>query len=108
MHLNVTSHVLKASDHYPYHLVAKRYTTAAADDPTAITLILTHATGMHKECWEPILERIFAEPDIKIRGAWTIDSPNHGEAAVLNERRLQTDWIDDCKLRRRQPTHASS
>lgn len=58
---------------------------------------------MHKECWEPVIEMLFAateaqESETKIREVWCIDAPNHGEAAVLNEKFLRTNWLEECKL----------
>lgn len=100
MPLRITSHSLKASEDFPYHITAKRYTDLANDsaNPTGITLILSHATGMHKECWEPILEHLFdVNPPLHIKEAWSIDCINHGEAAVLNEEILLTRFTEQCK-----------
>jgi hypothetical protein len=83
---------------YPFHITAKRYwsrrPTFDVDDPKALTLILLHATGFHKETWEPSLERIFdlalqGDGTLKIREAWAIECPNHGVSAQLNESVLQ-------------------
>ncbi|KAG9044423.1 hypothetical protein FS837_008152 [Tulasnella sp. UAMH 9824] len=102
--LQVTSHVLEPTQKYPFAVTAKCYTPPsdlqAEGDNDTITLILTHASGMHKECWEPALALIFqhqassprAVP--RIREAWSIDSPNHGEAAVLNEKMLGDVWTE--------------
>jgi hypothetical protein len=66
-------------------------------DADAATLILAHATSFHKEHWEPVLEDLYDlvadcfvtnSPVPKIRDAWAIDSPNHGQSAVLNEETL--------------------
>ncbi|PSR72142.1 hypothetical protein PHLCEN_2v11990 [Hermanssonia centrifuga] len=77
-------------------ITAKRYWNAEyyPDDPEAVTLICTHGTGFHKEHWEPTLEHLYdklanSNPTIKVRDAWSIDAPNHGDAAVLNEEVLQ-------------------
>ncbi|KAH9911586.1 Alpha/Beta hydrolase protein [Fomitopsis serialis] len=84
---------------YPLLVTAKRYSLPGytCEDPDALTLILTHGTGYHKEQWEPTLEHLFeslapsrageASP-VKIRDVWAIDCPNHGDSAVLNEHTL--------------------
>ncbi|KAJ8508417.1 hypothetical protein ONZ45_g9309 [Pleurotus djamor] len=81
---------------YPFSIVAKRYWTPAcqrnAFDPDALTLIFLHSTSFHKEIWEPTLQHLFdlvANSSIRIREAWALDCPNHGEAAALNEEVLQ-------------------
>lgn len=82
---------------YPLLITAKRYWHPAhcPADPDALTLVFAHGTGFHKESWEPTLEHLYdallASPQrVKIREAWSIDAPNHGDAAVLNEKTL--DW----------------
>ncbi|GLB33185.1 putative alpha/beta hydrolase family protein [Lyophyllum shimeji] len=81
-------------DGYPLVTTAKRYWLPEleihASDPEALTLILLHPTSFHKETWEPSLERLLkcsAQPGsrVKIREAWALDCPNHGEAGHLNE-----------------------
>ena len=49
---------------------------------------------LDKETWEPVIGRLFqyqiTHPSLKpIREAWSLDWPNHGESAVLNESVLQ-------------------
>jgi len=113
MPLNVSSHVLEPSPIYPYAVTAKRYwetipPTLDETDPSALTIILAHATGMHKESFEPVLEKLFelasaglvsdgGKQKIKIREAWAIDCINHGEAATLNEKRLPTKLKEVCE-----------
>lgn len=79
---------------YPFAVVAKRYWIEAFDenasDPEALTLIFLHSTSFHKETWEPTLTHLFrllagSSRAGKIREAWALDCPNHGEAAALNE-----------------------
>ncbi|EGN92167.1 hypothetical protein SERLA73DRAFT_191507 [Serpula lacrymans var. lacrymans S7.3] len=81
---------------YPFLITAKRYWVdgPAVNDATASTLILAHAVGFSKEHWEPTLEYLFehlghGNHRNKIREVWSIDAPNHGDAAVLNEETLQ-------------------
>lgn len=93
---------------YSLHITAKRYWIPAfehnSDDPNALTLVLLHSTGFHKEVWEPTLERIFelaSRPSnlVKIREAWAIDCPNHGESARLNAKALtHPDFYHNCTI----------
>ncbi|KAG8883172.1 hypothetical protein FRB97_007107 [Tulasnella sp. 331] len=104
MPLEITSFVLEASTDYPYHITVKRYSDPRTQDPSAhdasaITLVLTHATGMHKESWEIVMRHLFEKcslpgSTVKIRDAWTIDSINHGDAALLNEEILRTNFTE--------------
>ncbi|KAI0269361.1 Alpha/Beta hydrolase protein [Gloeopeniophorella convolvens] len=89
---------LPPSHGYPFYITAKVYTCSAlphASDSDAATLIFLHSTSFHKETWEPTLTRLFelvasgAAAHLKIREAWAIDCPNHGEASVLNHDVLQ-------------------
>ncbi|KZT20562.1 alpha/beta-hydrolase [Neolentinus lepideus HHB14362 ss-1] len=85
------------SPSYRFKLAAKRYWLREAEaytrDPEALTLILLHSTSFHKETWEPTLEKLFsllvAQKRVKVREAWTIDCPNHGVAAALNQKLFQ-------------------
>lgn len=81
---------------YPLSLTAKRYwsSSPASQGSDALTLLCLHGTSFHKETWEPTLEKIFGLASfggpVRIREAWTLDCPNHGASAVLNESVLQT------------------
>ncbi|KAG6868097.1 hypothetical protein C0993_007631 [Termitomyces sp. T159_Od127] len=81
-------------DDWPLITTAKRYwlpeLTANADDPDALTLVFLHSTSFHKETWEPSIETLLvlsarSRNKVKIREAWSLDCPNHGEAGHLNE-----------------------
>ncbi|KAJ6516468.1 Alpha/beta hydrolase fold-1 [Mycena sanguinolenta] len=81
---------------YPLRLSVTRYWDPAAphiDDPTALTLVLTHATGAHKEQYEPTIQDLhnhnLTGPKTKIREIWIVDAPDHGDSAVLNEQALR-------------------
>ncbi|KAH7907247.1 Alpha/beta hydrolase fold-1 [Hygrophoropsis aurantiaca] len=91
---------------FPFFLTAKRYWVDSDiaehdEDPNALTLVFAHAIGFHKEHWEPTIEDLFKllqtqaqlEHDghrkVKIREMWSIDAPNHGDAAILNEKTLR-------------------
>lgn len=85
------------TDTCPFYLCGKKYFDSERADNAnegGVTLILAHATGMHKECWEPTLRRLL--PNTKIKEAWSIDAPNHGRAAVLNRRILATEFMEQC------------
>ncbi|KAF8128236.1 Alpha/beta hydrolase fold-1 [Boletus edulis] len=93
--------VLEPDADHPLYTTAKQFWREELEanwhDPDAFTLILLHSTSFHKETWEPTLRHLFdgvltrwccpAAP--KIKCAWVIECPNHGESATLNERALQ-------------------
>ncbi|THU80153.1 hypothetical protein K435DRAFT_696294 [Dendrothele bispora CBS 962.96] len=117
--LESESFVFDPRPNYPLVTTVKRYwisppslttTSSPKDDgstpnttTTPITLIFAHGTGFHKEHWEPCLEDLYAliseqqrrqgqeggGQELEIREAWSIDAPNHGDAAVLNEKDLE-------------------
>jgi len=84
---------------YPLVSTVKRYNCQGLysdddDNKDAVTLTLAHGTGFHKESWEPTLEELndilrsqssLSTGGVKIRDVWSIDCPNHGDAAVINE-----------------------
>ena len=88
----------------PLQLSVKRYRFADYDhwrDEPGTILILTHGAGFHKEIWEPFLQEIDEAQrtsDLKgtsrIKEAWTVDCPNHGPSAVLNDEFLFHDKGD--------------
>ena len=109
--LRSQSYVFDARPHYPLLVSVKRYWVPEFEskDADAATLVLAHATGFHKEIWEPVLEQLYDQmavssgtnPSVpKIRDAWAIDCPNHGESAVLNEKALSVGYTPVC-----EPTH---
>lgn len=71
-----------------------------SDDEDAVTVLLGHGTGLHKETWEPMLEALLqhldgsgwrSSPPSPSRRApgiaeiWSFDAINCGESARLNE-----------------------
>ncbi|KAI0061139.1 alpha/beta-hydrolase [Artomyces pyxidatus] len=87
---------------YPLLISVKRYWVPGfeSDDPTASTLILAHGTSFHNEHWEPVIEDLYSIivnasttgiQNVKIRDAWAIECPNHGDSAILNEAALAAD-----------------
>ncbi|KAF8890426.1 Alpha/beta hydrolase fold-1 [Infundibulicybe gibba] len=82
-------------DGYPLYITAKRYWVPEpgdlVQDDNALTLIVLHSTSFHKETWEPSLETLFSlhiqhqrSSPLRIKEAWALDCPNHGESARLN------------------------
>ncbi|KAJ7729063.1 Alpha/beta hydrolase fold-1 [Mycena maculata] len=90
------SYVFDPRPNFPLLLTAKRYWDPSSphlNGPDGFTLILTHGTGFHKEQYEPTLQDLYdmiqdRPGGPKIREAWSIDCPNHGDAAILNEQTL--------------------
>lgn len=100
--LSKESYTFDPRPNYPFLISANRYFLPSSphlNDDEALTLICTHGTGFHKEQWEPTLEHLFAlvGDQVKIREVWSIDAPNHGDSAVLNEHTLQWGYEPTCK-----------
>ncbi|KAF5392751.1 hypothetical protein D9757_000877 [Collybiopsis confluens] len=79
--------------HHPLISTAKRYWKPSSSDG-GLTLVFTHAAGFHKEIWEAVMDDLLElinqfEAKLKIREIWSIDAPNCGDAASLNEEALQ-------------------
>ncbi|KAH7925336.1 alpha/beta-hydrolase [Leucogyrophana mollusca] len=94
--LRSRSYVFDPRPNFPFFLAAKRYWTDGVEhDKDSRTLVFAHATGFHKEHWEPTIGdlcKLFREQEhgnVKIREMWSIDAPNHGDAAILNEDTLR-------------------
>lgn len=102
--LSSQRYTVPPSGDYPLHVVAKRYSLSEADTQRAqngFTLILMHATGCCKEIWEVtilrLLERQKEAGGDQIHDVFSIESPNHGESAELNELALKTHYPTDCE-----------
>ncbi|KAI0722373.1 hypothetical protein C8T65DRAFT_734779 [Cerioporus squamosus] len=72
---------------------ANRYRPAGgAPHLEGVTLVFAHCSSGHKEQWEPVLAKLFElascsdvlPAECRIREAWALDAPNHGDAAALN------------------------
>lgn len=94
-----SSYVLPASPESLLVVSAKRY---QADSPrhSGYTVVFLHATGLHKETFEPLAESLMdisahADAHATVREIWAVDCPNHGESAVLNEAILQRDYAEN-------------
>ncbi|KAF7358637.1 AB hydrolase-1 domain-containing protein [Mycena sanguinolenta] len=96
--MHAQSYTFDPRPHYPLLLSVNRYWDPSSphlDDPTATTLIFTHGTGFHKEQFEPTIQDLYnlvPTDGPKIREVWSIDAPNHGDSAVLNERALRSGY----------------
>ncbi|KAH9968080.1 Alpha/beta hydrolase fold-1 [Russula dissimulans] len=97
------SYVFDARPRYPLLVSVKRYWVPGFEstDADAATLILAHAISFHKEIWKPFLEDLYGQvavssrgsaPLPKIRDVWSIDCPNHGDSAILNEETLLSGY----------------
>ncbi|KAK7049111.1 CN hydrolase domain-containing protein [Favolaschia claudopus] len=75
-------------------MTANRYTTVeSAANIDGLTFIFLHGIGAHKEQWEVVIAEMFnlqqdKPPHLRMREAWALDRPNHGDAAVLNSEEL--------------------
>lgn len=97
------SYVFDPCPNYPLLVTVKRYWVPGFDDDSegALTLILTHGVGFHKEIWEPTVEYLYdlfaKRPSLRrILDIWSIDAPNYGDAAVLNEEVLPREASEHC------------
>jgi len=67
-----------------------------------VTLILTHGISGHKEQYHIAVTRLLSLRDLAtydIREIWSIDFPNHGEAATLNRRLLDEHKANSVRQR---------
>ncbi|KAG0140140.1 hypothetical protein CROQUDRAFT_674802 [Cronartium quercuum f. sp. fusiforme G11] len=65
-----------------------------------ITLIFSHANGLHKETWEPTLAHLLQFPEAElVSEIWALDCVNQGDSAVLNRDTLgeRFDWADHAR-----------
>ncbi|KAF8902627.1 Alpha/beta hydrolase family-domain-containing protein [Gymnopilus junonius] len=87
------SYVFDPRPTFPFLSAVNRYwipNSPHANDPDALTLVMAHGAGFHKEQWEATINDLQAVIDrgqekAKIREIWAIDAPNHGDSAILNE-----------------------
>ena len=111
------SYVFDPRPHFPFRIVAKRYWIGElcpdADDhdtfsktrEDVLTPVFVHGIGAHKEHWEPTIQQLFQNQQAATRGTvrfrdmWTLDLPNHGDSAILNEETLLLGYDSDtCKI----------
>lgn len=96
------SYVYDPRPNYPLLITAKRYWIPDASyNNDALTLIFAHGTGFHKELWEPTIddlqELLLSRGGVNVREIWSIDAPNHGDAAILNENTLSWGYENICE-----------
>ncbi|KAI0046366.1 hypothetical protein FA95DRAFT_1606941 [Auriscalpium vulgare] len=95
--VSVSAHILQcpqilAPSPVPFHFKATRISSLDPVAPHTCTLLLTCPIGGSAELWAPFLRRVFeAQRDTpgQVGAAWVVESPNHGDAAVLNEALLK-------------------
>ncbi|KAF7309567.1 AB hydrolase-1 domain-containing protein [Mycena indigotica] len=91
--LKCESYIFDPRPNYPLLLTAKRYwsSTTSSTETAGYTLVFAHATGFQKEQYEPTIEDLYRllPPHVFIQEAWSVDAPNSGEAADLNEEYLR-------------------
>ena len=81
---------------YPLLITANRY--PFSENPGGLTLVFAHGTGFHKEQWEPTIEDLKKLDDTGIiREVWSIEAPNHGDSAILNEEVLRLGYTPICE-----------
>ncbi|KAH6910789.1 Alpha/beta hydrolase fold-1 [Coprinopsis sp. MPI-PUGE-AT-0042] len=81
---------------YPLLVTANRYWDDTTSVEDGLTVILAHGTSFTKETWEPTLddlqELVQDNKLVRIREYWSIEAPNHGDSALLNEETLQVGY----------------
>ncbi|CAE6467964.1 unnamed protein product [Rhizoctonia solani] len=67
----------------------------------AVTVVLSHATGFHKEIWETTLRYLLSTPQgqANIDEIWSLDAANHGDSGLLNKDNLGEifEWSDHAR-----------
>ena len=86
---------------YPLLITANRYWDEATTVEDGLTVILAHGTSFTKENWEPTLEDLQVlvrdTKRARIREYWSIEAPNHGDTALLNEQTLEVGYTPVCR-----------
>ncbi|KAJ7311459.1 hypothetical protein DFH08DRAFT_1087826 [Mycena albidolilacea] len=91
--MDITSHLLHSSQDTlaGLSLTFKRYQPHATkrSGATRVALVLAHCVGTHKETWVPVIEYLYQfqsqTNSVVIAEAWSMDSPNHGATAAIDE-----------------------
>ncbi|KAF7354382.1 hypothetical protein MVEN_01127000 [Mycena venus] len=93
--MKTTVYGLNPSVVFPFHVQAVQYVPESSWS-NGLTLIFFHATGTHKESFEPVVHCLFRDPlAVHVRDVWCIENPNHGSSAVLNRALLDTPEYRD-------------
>ncbi|CAB4415275.1 unnamed protein product [Rhizophagus irregularis] len=66
------------------------------DSGDEINMVFAHATGFHKEIWEPVIKLLLDQKQLNIDKILALDYYNHGDSAILNEKILPDSlrWWD--------------
>ncbi|CAL1703607.1 unnamed protein product [Somion occarium] len=81
----------KGAEGHDLKAVVARYTKSAEPSPGGAILLFTHAVGAHKEQWLPVIERLFADSELNISEAWSLDAACHGDSLPYNKDLIETD-----------------
>ncbi|RIB10818.1 Alpha/beta hydrolase family-domain-containing protein [Gigaspora rosea] len=78
-------------------IAANSYVTTSNDTKNndgKISLVFAHATGFHKELWNPII-KLLHERRHRWNGGdmWALDCSNHGNSAILNQDILPDKFV---------------
>ena len=94
---------LPPSPGYPLYVSAKCYRPQqrAENSNRDISLIFLHGVGSYKEVFEPVIVELLVlwnSSRLRIREVWSVECPNHGQSAVLNEHLLRRpEWDGKCE-----------
>jgi len=100
------SYVFDPRPRLPFRIAVKRYWIGECPDvidrekfskhrEDVLTLVFMHGIGAHKEHWEPTIQRLFlnqqaaARRSVRFHDMWSLDMPNQGDSAILNEEPLR-------------------
>jgi pimeloyl-ACP methyl ester carboxylesterase len=86
----VDSLLFSSHDVSDLKLPVKHYTRRDIEsgrEEGGFTVLFAHASGMHKEQWEPCIEILLGSS--KVHDAWSFDWPSHGHGAEINSEVLR-------------------
>ena len=99
---------------FPFRIAAKRYSieewpyaidrdTSSKTREDVLTLVFMNGNGGHKELSEPMIQQLIEKQQgaagrtVRFHDMWSLDMPNQGDSAVLNEETLRSGY-DTCKI----------
>ncbi|KAJ7682219.1 hypothetical protein DFH06DRAFT_289776 [Mycena polygramma] len=102
-------HPLKSSSvqfsYCPLECIATRYamdnssdSSCASNTYASVCLVIAGGIALSQETWVPIIKELFAlsavssSQVVKVRSAWVIERPNHGEPALINAEMLKKHY----------------
>ncbi|KAG2007365.1 zuotin [Coprinopsis cinerea AmutBmut pab1-1] len=96
MVLNKQTYVFDPRPNYPLVVTANRYWDPETSAVDGVTVVFAHGTGFNKESWEPTIEDVQkaleGNQTVRVREYWSIDAPNHGDSAALNQETLKVGY----------------